>query len=100
MSRRGRSVGTILLCLIEAVWLAPLAAAEAPAEVEFFEKKIRPVLVSKCLKCHSAQKSSGKLRVDSRAALLRGGASGPALVPSNPEVSLFLKALRHQDAEL
>lgn len=62
----------------------------------FFELKIRPVLAGTCFKCHGGTKTSAGLRVDSRAALLEGGDSGPALVPKAPEKSLLLAALRHQ----
>ena len=66
--------------------------------VEFFEGKIRPVLVEHCYKCHSAEakKARGGLRLDSAAGLLKGGDSGPAIVPSEPAKSLLLKALRHE----
>ncbi|MFO0875993.1 MAG: DUF1553 domain-containing protein [Gemmataceae bacterium] len=66
--------------------------------VEFFEKKVRPVLVEHCYKCHSTEhkKNRGGLQVDSRAALLKGGESGAALVPGKPEESLLIKALDHR----
>jgi Protein of unknown function (DUF1553)/Protein of unknown function (DUF1549)/Planctomycete cytochrome C len=68
---------------------------------DFFEKKVRPVLVAHCLKCHSAdpRKRKGGLALDSRAAMLKGGATGPAIVPGKPEDSLLIKAVRH-DGEL
>ncbi len=72
------------------------------AGVEFFEKKIRPVLVEHCYRCHSAQSKSvkGGLRLDSRAGLLAGGESGPAVVPGKPQASLLLRALRYSDESL
>ncbi|MCS7167354.1 MAG: DUF1549 domain-containing protein [Gemmatales bacterium] len=73
------------------------------AGLEFFEKKIRPVLVTECYQCHSAQaeKLRGKLRLDSREAMLRGGASGaPAVVPGKVEESLLIAALRHDGLEM
>ncbi|MGE3778186.1 MAG: DUF1549 domain-containing protein, partial [Pirellulaceae bacterium] len=66
---------------------------------EFFETKIRPVLVGKCVKCHGPTKASGGLRLDSRAALLMGGDSGPAVVPGDAEGSLLSIALRHDENE-
>jgi len=87
--------GTLLAAL-------PVGAAEPDAKgVEFFEKKIRPVLVENCYKCHSAQsgKSKGSLTLDTREAVLKGGANGPAVVPGNPAKSLLLTAL-HQQGEL
>src|SRR5438270_665778 len=65
--------------------IAEPAAIEAE-RVEFFEKKIRPLLSSHCFQCHSADtKPSGELRVDDRNGLLVGGHGGPALVPGKPE---------------
>ncbi len=68
--------------------LSPHAgAADArpdPAGVEFFESKVRPVLVANCLGCHGPEKPKGGLRLDSRAAALKGGDSGPAVVAGEP----------------
>jgi hypothetical protein len=64
--------------------------------VEFFEKKIRPVLAEHCYSCHSqgAKKLRGGLLLDSRDGLLKGGDSGPAVVPGQPDKSLLVQALR------
>ena len=75
------------------------ATTPSPEEVAFFEQKIRPVLLSACYECHSAEaKAKGKLKgglfLDTRAALLTGGDEGPALVPGKPDDSLLIKALR------
>jgi hypothetical protein len=73
------------------------------AGLELFEKRIRPVLVAECYQCHSAQaeKLRGKLRLDSREAMLQGGASGtPAVVPGKVEESLIIAALRHDGIEM
>ena len=59
-----------------------------PAAVEFFEKDIRPLLVERCQKCHGDKKTSGGLSLTSRAALLKGGENGPAVVPGKPAESL------------
>jgi mono/diheme cytochrome c family protein len=72
---------------------APGSAATA-AQLEFFEAKIRPLLVNSCFDCHTADEKGG-LRLDSRAAILKGGDSGPAVVPGNPDESLLIKAVRH-----
>jgi hypothetical protein len=68
------------------------------AGVEFFEQKIRPVLVKECYSCHAttAKKVKANLLLDTRAGTLKGGESGPALVPGKPGESLLLKALRYQ----
>src|SRR6185503_16633701 len=68
--------------------------------LEFFEKKIRPVLSDRCLKCHSGEKVKAELWLDSRDALLKGGESGPAVVPGDPEKSLLIHAIRHGDDDL
>ena len=66
---------------------------------EFFEFRIRPILVKKCYSCHSEMVSSG-LRVDSRQSLLRGGSLGPAIVPGKPKESLLLQAVNHSHQHL
>jgi mono/diheme cytochrome c family protein len=72
---------------------SPAVGAEPdPAKVEFFEKKVRPILSGHCYACHSADtKPAGGLRVDDRNGLLTGGNTGPAVVPGQPEKSLLLK---------
>ncbi len=81
------------------------AASERPPtseEIAFFEKKIRPVLVDKCYKCHSAdsEKVKGSLVLDSRDGVRRGGDKGPAVVPGDVEASLLIKAIRYKDTDL
>jgi len=75
-----------------------MAAAVETDGIGFFEQKIRPVLVKECYSCHSAgaKKVRGGLRLDTRAAVLAGGDSGPAIVPGKPEESMILEALRHE----
>ncbi|WP_422926965.1 PSD1 and planctomycete cytochrome C domain-containing protein [Singulisphaera sp. PoT] len=78
------------------------AAEQAPipaAAIEFFEGKVRPVLVDSCIKCHGPDKQSSGLRVDSREALLEGGENGPSIVPGDPDKSLLIQAMRftHED---
>lgn len=78
-----------------ALLLGRVHAAD-PAALQLFERKIRPVLVEHCYRCHSSEstKLRGGLRVDSRAALLKGGDTGPALIPNKPKESLLVQALR------
>ena len=71
------------------------APAVPPVAGRFFETKVRPVLAEACLKCHGARKARGGLRLDSRAALLRGGDRGPAVVPGDPDASLLIQAVRY-----
>ena len=62
--------------------------------IEFFEASVRPVLVESCFMCHTKAEAGG-LRVDSREGLLKGGSSGPAIVPGNPDESYLLRAVQH-----
>jgi len=76
-------------------------AGETPQQLEFFEAKIRPVLVEHCVRCHSdaaeaAKKLKGGLKLDSKAGWQAGGDSGPAIVPGKPGESLLLKSLKYQ----
>jgi hypothetical protein len=68
-----------------------------PADIEFFENHVRPILVARCHECHSASEQKGNLRLDSRAAALTGGDTGPALVPAKPDESLLVDAIRYGD---
>jgi len=70
--------------------------------VEFFEKRIRPVLSNHCYECHSedAGKRKGGLWLDRRAGWQVGGDSGPVIVPGEPEESLLLTAMKHADPKL
>jgi mono/diheme cytochrome c family protein len=68
---------------------------------EFFENKIRPIMAENCYECHnSTGKKKGGLALDYKAALMAGGDSGAAIVPGNPDDSLFIQAIRHEDADL
>jgi mono/diheme cytochrome c family protein len=62
---------------------------------KFFEMRVRPVLAENCQKCHGPDTQKGGLRLDSRAAILAGGDSGPAVVPGEVEESLIVEAIRH-----
>ena len=77
------------LILADVGWAAEEVS---PEKVDYFEKKVRPILVTHCSNCHSADtKPAGGLRVDDRNGLLVGGNNGPAIVPGSPEKSLLLK---------
>lgn len=71
-------------------------------ELAFFENKIRPVLVSKCYDCHSAdaEKIKGGLALDTREGLRKGGDSGHGVIPGDVDGSLLIKALRYTDSDL
>jgi hypothetical protein len=73
------------------------ATSSNGSQDEFFELKIRPILVDSCLPCHNEQKTSGSLLVHSRDALLQGGDSGPAFEAGEPEKSLLIQAIRREE---
>jgi hypothetical protein len=105
--RHARQTGLVIGALTPFVLLHALAGGVSGAEpsreqIEFFEKKIRPVFVEQCYKCHSAQsaKVRGGLLLDTREGLRKGGQSGPAVVPGNAGASLLLKAIRYEDLEM
>jgi hypothetical protein len=80
-----------------------LSAEELAKEhIEFFEKRIRPVLVEHCYECHSAQseKLKGKLLLDTRDSARKGGETGPAVVPGDSDASLLVQALRYENFEM
>ena len=83
----------LLLCL------AVSAMAQTPG-IEFFEKNIRPVLVKNCHGCHGPSTEHAGLRLDSRAAMLKGGARGPSIMPGQPAASLLMKAIRHEGLKM
>jgi hypothetical protein len=84
------------------VWTALLVGLTASLrgagdDRDFFETRVRPVLAANCYDCH-AELRSGDLRLDSREAMLKGGKSGPAVVPGDPEKSLLIQAVRQTGA--
>ena len=87
-------MSTRFLFLPVVLWATSLLSAEefAAADLEFFEKKVRPVLAEHCFKCHSAdaKKLKGGLLLDHRAGVMKGGDSGPAIVSGKPADSCLL----------
>src|SRR4051812_42005248 len=77
---------------------APSGTTDARSP-EYFETRVRPVLAANCYDCHTEERMAG-LRVDSREALLKGGKSGPAIVPGDPDKSLLIEAVRQTRATL
>src|SRR4051794_30055168 len=93
-ARRLKSLALFLLLTAA----CPFAAfAQDPGE-EMFEKSVRPVLVARCYSCHSASAKSlkGGLKLDSAAAIRKGGDSGEIVVPGKPDESPLLESLAHQ----
>lgn len=81
-----------------AMWLLIVRTsfgAEPKIDHEYFEKKVRPLLVERCQKCHTATKSKGGLDLSTKAGFLKGGDTGPMLDKNKPEASKFLEVLRY-----
>ena len=91
------------LCVLAGLAGLRAEAAESSREhLEFFEKRIRPVLAERCYECHSAtaKKSKGGLTLDTRDGVLKGGEAGPVLVPGDPEKSRLIEAVRYHNRDL
>jgi hypothetical protein len=92
-----------LLCLLLSLGPAQeTGPAPDPKGLEFFERRIRPVLIEHCYACHSADapKLKGALRVDTREGLAKGGNMGAAVVPGNPDRSTLVMAVRYHDEDI
>ncbi len=79
---------------------APEAESFSPQQVAFFESKVRPILAENCHKCHGGDDPKAGLRLDSRATILAGGESGPAVMPGKPENSLLVEAINYASFEM
>jgi cytochrome c553 len=112
MHATGKAVGAALAlaALAPALPAAVTAAAQAaPAaqpmsaeDLQFFESRVRPILVDRCYKCHSrlADKIKGGLMLDTREGMLHGGDTGPAITPGKPADSLIIDAVGYKDSDL
>lgn len=96
-----KSVFKQTLWLLCAVVPVQIRAAD-PASLDFFEKEVRPVLARHCYQCHSSRAPQvfGELRLDSEAAMLQGGRSGPAVVPGDPLASRLIQAVGYESPQL
>ncbi len=75
-------------------------SASTPTSRDFFEQKIRPILAQDCYECHqSSGPRKGGLALDDRQGLLKGGDSGPSIIPGNPDQSLLIQLIRHEDID-
>jgi hypothetical protein len=87
--------------VVAILWGAgPAVGGDPAADVDFFEKEVRPLLVAHCHSCHSGAKVKGGLSLDGPEGWLRGGDLGPAVVPGQPDESLLVAAVRHEDESL
>jgi hypothetical protein len=90
-------IGLLLLVISVSSPSGSIAAADP---VDYFESKVRPILVQRCQKCHGSQKREGGLRLDLKSGWVGGGDRGSAIVPGKPEESLLVKAVRYTDDDL
>jgi hypothetical protein len=98
-SRAGAAVIGLLVCFTSGIGYG---AEPGPRELEFFEKEVRPLFVEHCYRCHSvnAKRLEAGLLLDSRSGQLRGGDSGPAIVPGQVGKSRLIQAVRYEDFEM
>ncbi|MCA9267681.1 MAG: DUF1553 domain-containing protein [Planctomycetales bacterium] len=98
-----KSFTRAVLLVVSLLCLAGPAIADEPSPdgLEFFEKHVRPLLASKCLKCHATDtKQQGELTLDTKAGWEMGGESGPSIVPGKPDESVLISAIRFDSLEM
>ncbi|SVD24438.1 uncharacterized protein METZ01_LOCUS377292, partial [marine metagenome] len=97
-------LAALMAVLGMATTVLPLGQAEqtvfSPEGIQFFESKIRPLLVNNCHKCHGNEKQKGNLQLISRETILRGGDSGAAIMLGDPAKSLLIEAVKYTNADL
>src|ERR1700736_5011771 len=89
-------------CLVTLYCAPSQAAVIDSSRGDFFEKKIRPILMDNCYKCHSPAggKIKGGLNLTSRQSLLKGGENGPSVVPGHPDSSKLIEAIHWTNKDL
>src|SRR5688572_2827394 len=105
-----RPAGVLPLLMTGLFWIggtvrADVSSPTVPASAEdvaFFETKVRPVLADHCYRCHSgkSEKLKGGLLLDTREAVLKGGETGPSVVPGKPEQSRLVEAIGYLNVDL
>jgi len=94
------AVVTAFLPVLSGTTFAGETAKPTPEQLQFFETKVRPILVANCQKCHSGKEPKGDLSLDSRGGLLAGGETGDVVVPGQPEKSLLVEAINRTSIEM
>ena len=96
-----RPVAIVIVFVVTGGVVARAAEPDAGSDA-FFENSVRPVLAERCFKCHAetSEKVKGGLKLDSREAMLKGGESGPSVVPGKPEESRLIVAVGYKDPDL
>ncbi len=102
MNRMTMLLAVAAMLLPGAALTARAADAKDLKGLEFYERKVRPILAKNCYGCHSARadKLKAGLSLDTKAGLLRGGERGPAVLPGDARKSMLLRAIRHDDKHL
>lgn len=102
MALQRNRVAAILTGCLAVAWASPASADDkiSAEHLKFFEGHVRPLLIQKCLSCHGEEQQKGSLRLDSLEAMLKGGDSGPAIVPGNPDESMLVEAIRYESYEM
>ncbi len=96
----------VTVALVASVGAAPTVSPVRVAQsghaegLDLFERQVRPLLTAECESCHGPRLQQGGLRLDERAAAIKGGSRGPALRPGDPDRSLLLRAMRHQGLKM
>ena len=100
MSCRSVFVVVLLASCACVVDVAPADQQATPDQIEFFENRIRPLLVERCFECHNEDVQESDLRLDSLQAMIDGGQRGPSIIPGDAKNSLLIHAVNHSEAEL
>ena len=72
------------------------SAHEDASKPEFYTTKVKPIFDANCARCHGGMNHRGGLNIDTRESLLKGGHTGPAIVPGDPAKSLLVTLIRHE----
>jgi cytochrome c len=84
------------IAIMASAGLHGVSAADAANKPAFYTKKVRPILVSNCGKCHMDMNHKGGLSMNTRASMMKGGRDGIVIVPGDPANSLLVKLIRHE----
>jgi Planctomycete cytochrome C len=87
------------LCCLAALAARAFPAGRPTPDERFFDKRVAPVLIKRCIGCHNRQLNNGGISFFDRDSLLKGGSRGPAIVPGRPEQSVLVDVVRH-DGEI
>ena len=96
-----RAVACLSIALLSTAFASAAPAVQSPGNTDqHFETHIRPLLHTRCVRCHGENQQKGGLRLDTREAILEGGDSGPAAVPGQAANSLLMEAVRYESWEM